>query len=800
MLRNILLVTWRHLSRRKAYTALNVLGLALGIAAFVLIGGYTRFERSYDRMHRDADHIYRVESRFYRGSEMTDDWPTSTNGYAPAMAANLPGIRSTTRINWYGSERIVRYGNIQFREEHACYADSNFFTFFSYPLLEGDPATVLKAVNSIVISASAARKYFGQADPVGRILEVSTRGETLHCAVTGVFRDIPANSTMQFNFLISWATTPDWLKDFWYMHESYTFVKLAPGADLHAIEAGFPALAERYKTGAALKDLRWAIHLVPLTDIHLTPAKAYEIEAKGNRFAVRLLEVIAYLILLIACVNYINLATTQSLHRAREVGIRKVSGALPGFLVSQFLTESAVLFSGAVLVALPLVALSRPWLVAHFGVTGFLFDGPLLWRIGTLMVLSCLVSGIYPAVFLVRLQPAAVLKGRFTFSARGVRLRRGMVAFQFGASLVLIAGTVAIYRQMDYMHRQDTGVRLAQTIVVKAPGAGTDLKEKMQDVKTAFLALPGVVSVTASGAVPGKEVATFGADRRYGAPKSDERLYEMLRVDHDFIDAYGLKIIAGRGFDLTHPADSTGVVLNESAVRQFGFATPAAAVGQKVWLETVDAHPDVVLGVISDYHQQSLQKPFTPIVLCMDPGLGWVPANYFSIRTAGGIDVQGLKALWNRFFPESSFDFFYLDDFYSRQYRQEIQFNRIILVFSSLAILIACMGLLGMTAHATALRTKEIGVRKVLGASIPHLLAMLSWDVVRLILWCSLGALPLAFLVIRRWLDGYAFRAPLTWWQWVLPVASLLVIALGTTGWLSFKAAIARPVDSLKEE
>ncbi|WP_162852581.1 ABC transporter permease [Dinghuibacter silviterrae] len=791
-------MTWRHLSRHKTYTALNVLGLALGIASFVLIGGYTRFERSFDRMH--APNIYRVESRFYRGNDMTDDWPTSTNGYAPAIKDNLSGIASYTRINWYNSERVVRYGEVKFREEHVCYADSNFFSFFAYPLLKGDPATVLREVNTIVLSASAARKYFGQADPMGRILDVSTEAGTLHCAVTGVFKDIPSNSTMQFSFLISWATTPEWLKRFWYMHESYTFVQLTPGADIHAIEAGFPAVAERYKTGPALKDLRWAIHLVPLPDIHLNPAKSYEIEVKGNRFAIDLLDVIAYLILLIACVNYINLATTKALDRAREVGIRKVSGALPAFLVAQFLAESAGIFLCAAFLALPVVAFSGPWLVEHFGVSGFLFDWMVVLRIAVLLTVAALASGIYPALVLVRLQPAIVLKGRFTFSARGVRMRKAMVAFQFGASLVLIAGTIAVYRQMDFMSRQNTGVRLAQTVVVKAPGAGSDLNHKMPDAKTAFLALPGVISVTASGAVPGKEVATFGANRRYGAPKSDERLYEMLRVDHDFIDAYGLQLVAGRGFDITRPGDSTGVVLNESAVRQFGFASPAAAVGQKVWLETIDSRPDVVLGVVRDYHQQSLQKPFTPIVLCMDPKLGWVPVKYFSIKIASTDAPALLKPVWDRFFPESSFDFFYLDDFYSRQYRQEIQFSRTILVFSSLAILIACMGLLGLTAYTTARRTKEIGVRKVLGASVRHILGLLTWDVVRLILWCSLGALPLAFLVIRRWLDGYAFRAPLTWWQWVVPVVVLVFIALGTTGWLSFRAAVARPVDSLKEE
>lgn len=797
MLRNILLVTWRHLTRRKTYTLLNVLGLALGMAAFLLIGAYVRFERSYDRIH--AGNIYRVESRFFRGGVMTDDWPTSTNGYAHAIFDNLPGIESFARINWNNSERVVRSGVTTYREEHICYADSNFFRFFSYPLAEGDAATVLRDPNTIVISASAARKYFGGADPIGKFLDVSTSGGTLHCAVSGVFKDLPVSSTMQFTGLISWSTTPAWLKDFWYMHESYTFLKLRPGAGIHAIEAGFPALAERYKTGPALKDLTWGIHLVPLRDIHLNPAKPYEIEAKGNRMAVDLLGFIAYLVLILACVNYINLATTQSLDRAREVGIRKVNGARASYLAGQFLLESLLLFGVALLLALTAVRLTSHELSSLFGVGGWLFDGRLVAEATLAIVSGALLSGLYPALVLVRIRPAIVLKGRLTFSPQGARLRKGMVAFQFVVSLLLIAGTIAISRQIHFMSSQDKGVRLDRTLVVKAPAAAAGREEKMRTIKDAWRELPGIVSVTESGAVPGREVGAFGADRRYGAPKSEERLFEMLRVDHDFIPTYGLRVIAGRPFDVARPADSTGVVLNESAVRQFGFASPEAAIGQKVWLETVDKHPDLVIGVIRDYHQQSLQKPFTALVLTMDPALGWVPVNYFSIRLAEG-RLDAVRQVWTRFFPESSFDSFYLDDYYNRQYRQDTQFSRIVTLFSGLAIFIACLGLFGLTAYATRRRTREIGIRRVLGAGIPNILVLLTWDVVRLILWCSLIAIPLAFLLVGRWLDGYAFRAPLSWWQMALPIPILVLLALATTGWLSVRAALASPVRSLKEE
>ena len=806
MIRNILLVTCRNLLKHRSYTLINILGLALGMAAFIVIGAYVRFEKSYDRSYPDANHIYRVESRFFKGNEVINDWPTSTNGYATAMKANIPGIAAITRIDWHNSERVVRYKDLKFREEHVCFADSNFFSFFGYPLLKGDPATVLGPTHSIVLSESAAKKYFGDADPIGKALDVTTESDSYHCGVTGVFRDLPPNSTMQFSMLISWPTTPDWLKNFWYMHESYTFLKPVPGTDISKVEAQFPALAEKYKTGPALKELKWGIHLVPLADIHLNPPKQYEIEPKGNRYAVNFLNIIAYVILIIACVNYINLATTRSIDRAREIGIRKVSGALPPQLVFQFLLESVLIYGIALVLAATSVAATSLWspFFAGDGIQRLFIDRGLVIHTGLIFLLCALVSGLYPAAIMIRLRPITVLKGRFTFSKRGTLLRKGMVAFQFIASLVLIAGTIAVYRQIRYMSNERLGVDIGQTIVIKAPVHTDNYAQKVQALKSALLSVPGVTAVTTSGSVPGREVGKFGANRRYGTDVSQERLYEMLRVDDDYVKAYGLQVIAGRDFDRGRPQDSFAVILNESAVRQFGFASAAQAVGGRVWLETVDKHPSEVIGVIKDYHQQSLQKDFTPIVLCMDPVLQWVPTDYFSVKAAPGrhmrATVAELKRNWDRFFPESSFDSFFLDESYNRQYQQEVQFGHNFLLFAALAIFVACMGLYGLTAWSTARRNKEIGVRKVLGASVRSIVTLLTWDVIRLILFCSLIAMPVALILVDRWLQGYAFRVRLSLWQFVLPIAALVAIALMTTAWLTVRAALANPASTLKEE
>ncbi|MBN8854322.1 MAG: hypothetical protein BGO55_07990 [Sphingobacteriales bacterium 50-39] len=807
MFRNYIKTAFRNLLRNRTSTIINTLGLALGLAAFICISAYVRWERSYDRMLTPAGStVYRVESSFYRGSQLTDDWPTSTNGYALALKDHFPEVADYTRINWNNSERVVRNGNIRFRETHVCFADSNFFSFFPYGWDKGDKATALKDVNSVVISASAAHKYFGNEDPLGKILEVSTISTVLTCRVTGVFKDPPPNSTMQFSMLLSWASSPEWQKRTWYQHESYTFLKLVPGARPSRVEAGFPAMAEGYKNGPALKDLRWAIHLVPMEDIHLNTAKPYEVESKGNRRAVQFLDILSLLILLMACINYINLSTARALERAKEVGIRKVSGARPGQLMIQFLLESLLLGGLAFILGIALSASAGALLPAWLGIDhGYaeVIDGSFCRTVGWVFLAAVVLSGIYPAFVLTRFEPIAVLKGRYSFSRAGTYIRRGLVTFQFVVALALIAGTLAIYRQIMYMNSQHPGVEIQQTLVLKAPVSTTGYDTKFAALKQALSALPGITGVTGSGAVPGREVGMFLANRRFGADKSEERTYEMLKVDHDFIPQYHLDIIAGRAFDKSQPTDSMGLVLNESAVRLLGFASSQDAVGQQVWLEVNPGRTDKVIGVIRDYHQQSLQMAYTPLILFMDPAYGWIPNQYISVKVSTK-DMTGtiekVHKIWDRFFPESSFDNFFLDEFYDRAYQSDRNFARVAGLFCSLSIFIGIIGLLGLTAFSAARRTREIGVRKVLGASVGQIMSLLTWDLIRLILPAALIALPLSLIAIHQWMKSFAFRAPFSWALLLAPVPVLIIIILTSTGWLTLRAARINPVSSLKEE
>lgn len=807
MLRNLLLVTYRNLSKNKSYTLINVVGLSLGLAAFIVISAYVHFEKSFDNMYPDNSNIYRVESQFYRSGELTDSWATATNGYAKAMYDNLPGIASYARISWNDNERVVRYQNTKYREQRVCFADSNFISFFKLPLIKGDASSALKDINSVVISASEAKKYFGNANAaIGKVMQLSSRFHSYNCVVTGVFKDLPTNSTLQFNMLISWATSPAWIKEFWYQHENYTFLKLKPGASAAGIEQGFPALAERFKTEAPLKELKWSIKLVPLANIHLNTAKPYEMEAKGNRSAVNFLAIMAFGILLIACINYINLATTKSVDRAREVGIRKVNGAHTSQLIFQFFIESFIINLISLGVAALLVVFISYLLQQISGDTQtyrLLIDSSLLIKVALVFMGSILLSGIYPATVLSRLQPIKVLKGRFAFSKSGVWLRKAMVSFQFAASLLLLAGTFAVYRQLSYMSSQETGINLKQTVVIKAPSSTDNYIQKVNGFKNSAAGVAGVQAISVSGAVPGKQVGMAAACRRYGTSKTDERTYEMLRVDFDFMKMYQLQLISGRGYDSGNTGDSTKVILNEAAVKQFGFKSAEDAVGKKIWVESLDKEPNEIIGVVKDYHQQSLKEAYTATILFMDPKLTWVPLKYISVQVDQAqitASNHNLARIWTDYFPDSSFDYFFLDDFYAKQYEQDIHFGQVFMLFSSMAIIIACLGLFGLTAYSTARRKKEIGVRKVLGASAQSIIQLLTNDMLKLILSASVVALPVAAVLTYQWLQGYAFKVQITWWQFAVPVLVLMLISFSATIFLTYKAALTNPVKTLRDE
>lgn len=806
MLKNYFLISIRHLLKNKLFSFINILGLALGIASFMLIISYVRFELSYDRINENIDDIYRVESIFYKGDVKTDHWPTSTNGAGVALQESFPEVKDMTRINWRNSDRMVRFEERKFRENHVCFADSNFFTFFDYPVIKGNRETFLQESNTVVISESAAKKYFGDEEPMGKRLQISTFSNMFDCEVTGVFKDLPRNTTTQFDFLLSWQTSARWMWNFWYLHESYTYVKLQEGADQNEIEAQFPQVAEKFKTRETLKDHVWAIDFVPLKDIHLNPAKPYEIEAKGNRKAVNFLLLISFVILIIAWVNYTNLSTAKAIERAKEVGIRKVSGSFKSQLILQFLAESALVNIISGLIALVVVFVAA-WLLPLLIGDAFPMDaisGTFFFTTFVIIVLvGILLSGIYPAFVLSSYKPAVILKGKYESSKGGALLRKGLVIMQFAITIILIGSTLIVGEQIKHMKNQDLGVNIEQTLVIEAPVRNEHYQSKMHSFKNETLDFPEVKAVTRSSAVPGKEVAKFLANRREYAPEDEQRLCEMLKVDFDYIETYGLELVAGRDFDKNMSTDSIALILNEAAVAQFGFESVEDAINKHIILEVTPHKRNPIIGVVKNYHQQSLQKDYTPIILFMDPDYGWIAITYFSVNINTNNPhetISRIQEKWELFFPESSFDYFFLDDFFNRQYEADQQYGSTFATFSFLAIFIACMGLFGLTMFTTTNRTKEIGVRKVLGASVKNIVGLLNIELIKLILVSSLLGIPLAYYLIGKWLDGYAFKIELSWWMFVIPVFVVMLLALLTTSYLTVKAAVANPTDSLKYE
>lgn len=619
---------YRNLMKRKGFSFINVFGLAVGMASALLILTYVTFEFSFDKMHEKYERIFRVESTFYEGEVQTDYWASSSFGYGSAMKENLAGIEDYTRVvSLYQPEQIVKYGELTLRENQIAYADPGFFRLFDFELVKGDKATCLSMPRQVVITERIARKYFQDEDPIGKILIFTGPYDKVVCEVTGVMKEMPSNSHIHYNFLISYKSLGQYLHDYWYKHEVYTYVLLDSPERKEEIEKAFPAMSEKYKTDEALKNKIWGVSLTPLADIHLKPQVGYEAEIKGNRTAMIALIFAAIAILAIAWINYINLTVARSMERAKEVGVRRVIGAFRKQLVSQFLFEALVMNLVALVLAVGLIELILPYfnqLVSRTVTFSVWLTG--YWWLLLLIVFvgGIFLSGYYPALALLNRKPITLLKGKFLNSKSGEGTRKVLVVVQYTASMILLCGTLIVFAQLNFMRNQSLGVKTDQTLVVKFPGRTEGMNTKLEAMKKAIARLPLVDKVTFSGAVPGEEVATFLSNRRKSDALKQNRLYEMLVCDPDYIDAYGLQLVAGRGFSEDYGDDVNKLVVNESAVRNLGIASNEEALGEEIEVECTDASMQII-GVVKDYHQQALNKNYTPIMLIHKDKIGWLP-------------------------------------------------------------------------------------------------------------------------------------------------------------------------------
>lgn len=806
MIQNYWTSAYKNLLKKKGFSFVNIWGLAIGMTSALLMLTYVAYEYSYDTRHAKRDHTYRVESTFHEGEVLTDDWATSSFGYGPAMMQDISGIEDYARVaSQYEPEQIVKYNELVYRETGIAYAEPSFFRIFDYGLKEGNRETCLATPGKVVISERIARKYFKGEDPVGKLLRFTTGMESLACEVSAVMENMPSNVHARYEFLISFSSLPKFLDTYWYKHECYTYVTLKPGVAPEQIEKAFSPMSEKYKTEEALRNKTWGVKLVPLADIHLNPQKAYEVETKGNRSAMLALIFAATAILCIAWINYVNLTVARSMERAKEVGIRRVVGATRKQLVSQFLFESLVVNAIALVLAIGLVEAAFPAFNAIIGKTldfsvwfrtwlGFLLLGIFLTGVA--------LSGYYPALILSAKKPVKMLKGKFSHTRGGERTRKVLVVLQYTASMILLCSTLIVFAQLRFMRRQALGVKTDQTLVLKFPGYTADFQPKLQAMKRELAKLPSVRKVTVSGAVPGEEVAMFLSNRRVDDPLKQNRLYEMLVCDEDFLAAYGLQLVAGRGFSEDFGADKNKLVINETAVHTLGYANNEESLGQLIYVETVE-EPMQIIGVVKDYHQQSLNKAYTPIMFAQRSALPWMKLRYISIVMENGnlpSLVKSAGEVWNTYFIDSSYDYFFLDQYFDRQYKNDEAFGLIMGLFTVLAIFISCLGLWVLVMFSCSTRFREMGIRKVLGASNGSLFYQLGKEFFFLIGIAMLVALPLSWFTMQHWLSHYAFRIGLKWWFFVLPVVMLFFISLLTIGWQTARTIYSKPARALRYE
>lgn len=813
MFENYLRVAFRNLSKRKGYAILNILGLAIGMTCCLLIFQYVSFERSYDTFEPDYNNIVRLRLDSYQQGKLAWKSATSYPAFGPTMKMDFPEVEDFCRLHDADILLSNDARNVKFKEPKGYYADASFLNMFGIKLLKGNAATALNSPDKIVLSEATAKKYFGNEDPLGKTLTYRDPEFTRSLEVTGVFKAFPKNSHLIIDDLISYKTLGSILRlqgdttnatetNFgWY--DFYTYIKLKPGTDYKKLEAKFPAYCDKYINNIdwyRTNNVRTEIHPIPLSDIHLYSNYNQEAEVNGNGRSVSFLFMIAFFIIGIAWINYINLSTARSVERAKEVGIRKVAGALRSSLIKQFLIESFMLNLIAFALALVCAYAITPLFNAVSGrETNQVFYLPFnYWAAFIAMFLAgSLLSGIYPAFVLSGFKPISVLKGLFKNSSSGLLLRKSLIVTQFATSVVLIAGTIIVYQQVNYMRSQSLGVNIKQTLVLKGAESVTDsnYQNAYQPFKTELLKIPGVKNVAASSNIVGEEIYWTNGSRQLTPNSKSVTLYN-LGIDYDFIPSYNLRLVAGRNFSKDFTSDEKAVLLNEEAARLLGFNDFKKAVGQSFF----SAGDTVKLaGIVANYHQEGLQKTIEPMIFRLSLTNRGSYALKIDSKNLPGT-VEAVQKIWNKYFPADPFNYFFLDEYFNRQYKADQDFGKVFFVFSFLAIVIACFGLLGLSAYNVIQRAKEISVRKILGASTQNLFYILSKDFLALIVVALVVAIPVCWLIMHSWLQNYAYRINISWWVFAIAGLAALCIALMAISFQSFKAVLANPVKNLRTE
>ncbi|HXB91497.1 MAG TPA: ABC transporter permease [Puia sp.] len=842
MFRNYLKIAFRSLRKSKGFTALNVIGLAAGLGVCLLIVLYVTDELSYDRYNVNADRIYRIDEDSYINNTQFAA-ATTSKFFGPTLVASYPKIRQMVRFRNPG-DLLVRKGNDHVFDHRFTFADSTIFKVFTLPMIAGDPNTALNNPRSIVIDESAARRYFNSTDVVGRTLEVGSNNTLLK--ITGVIRDMPEQSQFHFSFIrpLREANTfydPD--DNDWLSSNYYTYILAQPGTTRAEVQRDVDAVVNLH-IGRALQEMvhsseadlgkagnHVGCQVFPLTDVHLYSNKSGELEANSNIQFVYIFSVIAVLILLIACVNFMNLSTARSANRAKEVGIRKVSGSTKGHLIIQFLTESILLSLFSLVLALGIAYLLLPMFNQLAGKSlhpDMLFSGRfLLILIGLVLLVGCL-AGSYPAFYLSSFQPIHVLKDsrgnrrlrtrwgvskqpRRSSVAAGFKsswLRSSLVVFQFFISIGLIVSTLVIYRQLHYIRNKEIGFHRDQVLVIH--GTWSLGHDGTTNLRQSLLTLAGVTDATVTGDLPtvgGSQYSEPGWFRDASFDARKATFMTTLRIDDHYVPTLGMQIVKGRNFDLGQfPSDSTAIILNEAAVAMLGAKNPLNLLlynrADELKPNQLDHFKPLafhVVGVVKDFNYNSMHDKIHPLVMIVNTfNWGSMAARFHTNDVVSLVrQVESKFHAANQGLP---FSYTFMDNDFDRLYHAEQQTGRIFITFAVFAILIACLGLFGLVTYAAEQRTKEIGVRKVLGASVSSIVGLLSRDFTMLVGIAALIAFPVAWWAMYKWLETFAYRTEISWWIFLVAGAAALIIALLTVSIQTVRAALANPVKSLRSE
>ena len=821
MIKNFFKVALRNMMKRKAYTLINILGLATGMAVCLLIVLFVQSELNYDKQHEKAKDIYRlVLDRIYPGR--TTSYAFIPQSIGAAVKAEFPEVKESVRFyNFTGDNGnfFLRIGDKVFEEKRVFAADSNFFRVFSVKMLKGDASTALMKPNSVVINETTAKKYFGSVDAAfNKTFETDGNNNNNNVfQITAICADWPQNSHFLFNILIS-TTGFDFTRELNYINfAAYTYLLLNPGASAKSLESKFPVIIKKYVAGDVQKRFAenfdqfikggngYHYYLQPLQKIHLISNMEGELGVNGNITAVYIFSIIAIFILFLACINFINLATARSVERAREVGIRKTFGSERKALIGQFLIESIVISLISVIIAFGMIAFLLPLFNQLSGksLSIFYFVQPLhILSIVAFAIIIGLIAGCYPAFVLSSFKPIMVLKGRFKSQKYGLALRNGLVVFQFAISVILIVCTLMVNRQMRYMLGEKIGFRKDHIIMVER----TDLLQQAQtrSFKTELEKIAGVESVSGTTAMPGQQ-NFFGIS--YQEKNSNEQVMGRgIFVDDNYAKVLGLELKEGRFFSKDFSTDSLAIILNEKAVSELKLKNPIGArlTSPEAFLNAPDGNPYTytVIGVVKDFHFQSLHDQIAPLFINYS-GKFRDASNVVAMRIkaanfTGAIDAT--ERTWKNFVKDRPFHYSFLDQTLARQYLSEQTTQKIFTIFSSLAIFIACIGLLGLAAYTTQQRTREISIRKVLGASVSNIVAMLSKDFLKLVLIAALVAFPVAWWGMHKWLQNFAYKINMRWEVFIIAALSATFVALFTISFQAVRAAVANPVKSLRSE